>query len=239
MHIFTDYIWDKGIRTGKNQDSLAICQMVVGRKRCFMAVVCDGIGSFDGSERASGYVTERLITWFYQKGPEVLGKGRSFRSVINAVNRELYRINRAFADDLQQNTGCTLSMLIIIEHRYFVWNVGDSRVYKKKRGHMRSITVDDVSGGRLIRCIGSFSWKGVYTMWGHACRDEVFLVCSDGFYRRLTDVEFKAIVSDSIDTEAAAGRLLKEAGARFRAKGESDDMSAIYVRLKKTKYKEG
>ena len=71
MQIFSTYYWEKGFKTEKNQDSLALCQMVVQRKRCLMAVVCDGIGSLPDAEKASGFVTEQLVYWFYHTGPRV------------------------------------------------------------------------------------------------------------------------------------------------------------------------
>lgn len=84
MHIFTEYYWKKGQKTEENQDSLAICQMVVRRKRCMMAVVCDGIGSLPHSEQTSGYVTEQLVSWFYRAGPKLLGGKRSSQQILNA-----------------------------------------------------------------------------------------------------------------------------------------------------------
>lgn len=235
MHIFTEYDWKKGQKTEENQDSLAICQMVVRRKRCMMAVVCDGIGSLPCSEQASGYVTEQLIRWFYQAGPKLFGGRKSSRQILNAGTRELYRLHRQMKECREGiRMGTTLSMLVVAEKRFFVWNAGDSRIYQSNRGKAELLTKDDSMEGRLTRCIGSFSWKGVFTGRGRVRRDTVFLVCSDGFYRKMPKEVLEADVPKRAEAaEQRAKALLREAAMRNVSHGEKDDMSAIYVIVKK------
>lgn len=237
MHIFTAYYWEKGYRTEKNQDSLAICQMVVRRKRCLMAVVCDGIGSLKDAEKASGYVTEQLVNWFYHAGPKVFGRKRGSRAIQNAVKREIYRVHQEFRKNSDEPLGCTLSLLLVINRRYFLWNAGDSRTYLGRRGTVKLLTKDDVWKGMLTKCIGNFPWRGVTVSKGWVRKKDTFLVCSDGFYRRLLQRELQAVLSGKqINTEKQAQNLLREAVSRLRSKDEKDDISAIYVKIRKPGY---
>lgn len=234
MHIFTEYYWKKGQKTEENQDSLAICQMVVKRKRCMMAVVCDGIGSLPHSEQASGYVTEQLINWFYRAGPKLFGGGRSTRKILNAGKREIYRIHRQMQQySSGQGMGTTLSMLVVAGEYYFVWNAGDSRIYCTERRTPRLLTVDDSREGRLTRCIGSFSWRGLFTRKGKVHGSAVFLVCSDGFYRRMSKEMLETVLENKKGITLREAAMLREIAGRNEARGETDDASAVYVRVAK------
>lgn len=235
MHSFTATFWEKGSKTAKNQDSLALCQMVVRRKRCLMAVVCDGIGSIPDAEQASGFVTEQLVNWFYHEGTKVFARRHTFRAVQNAVKREIYRIRRQF-DRVSGKQGCTLSMLLLVDGRYFIWHVGDSRIYRGRKRNAKALTTDDVYRGMLTKCIGTFPWKGVVAHKGHLWKKDTFLVCSDGFYKKLSDKELETVLLGAqICGERQAQKMLVEAATRIRAKGESDDISAIYIKIAKGK----
>lgn len=229
MRYFTAYQWEGGGRTEKNQDSLALCQMVVRRKRCLMAVVCDGIGSLPESEKVSGFVTEQLVNWFFNKGPQVLARKLYVGTIKNIVNRELYRIRGELCQICKTQCGTTLSMLLMCEHDCWIWNVGDSRVYRGRGRRITVLTRDDVWKGMLTKCIGSFKWQGLYVKKGHMRRNDTFLVCTDGFYRMLSKDEMQMILSREISGEKQADKLLREVILRLRSKGEKDDMSAIYV----------
>ena len=235
MHIFTAYHWEKGSKTERNQDSLALCQMVVRRKRCLMAVVCDGIGSIPNAEKASGYVTEQLVNWFYHRGPKIFYKRRSSKTMQNAMKREIYHIREDF-QKLTERQGCTLSLLLVVDRRYFLCNVGDSRIYLGRRKKVKLLSVDDVYHGMLTNCIGNFSRKDVLFRKGKLRKDDTFLVCSDGFYKRLSCGELDAMLTgERICRERQAWKMLQEAGRRIRAKGETDDVSAVYVKMAKEK----
>lgn len=229
MQFLTAYHWQKGVRTEKNQDSLALCQMVVRRKRCLMAVVCDGIGSLPESEKISGYVTEQLINWFFGRGTRVIGSMRG-GMIKNIVKRRLYRIRGDICNSQKGQWGCTLSMLLICENRYWIWNVGDSRIYRCRWRRIKALTRDDVQNDMLTRCMGSFEWHGTSFKSGHVMKNDVFLVCSDGFYHRLSKSEMKMIMTAKVSNEEQAQRLLREAVQRLRSKGEKDDVSVIYVK---------
>jgi len=230
MQFLTAYHWQGGVRTEKNQDSMALCQMVVRRKRCLMAVVCDGIGSLPESEKISGYVTEQLINWFFGRGARVIGSMRGGK-IKNIVKRRLYRIRGDICNSTKRQCGCTLSMLLICENRYWIWNLGDSRIYRCRWKRINLLTRDDVHNGMLTRCLGSFRWQGTLFKKGHVMKNDVFLVCSDGFYHRFSKNEMRMIMTAKVSGEEQAQRFLREAVQRLRLKGEKDDISVIYVKV--------
>lgn len=229
MQFLSAYHWQGGVRTEKNQDSMALCQMVVRRKRCLMAVVCDGIGSLPESEKISGYVTEQLINWFFGTGARVIGTMRG-GMIKNIVKRRLYRIRGDICNATKVKCGCTLSMLLICENRYWLWNIGDSRIYRCGWKRIKQLTKDDVQNGMLTRCMGNFRWQGTAFKTGYVKKNDVFLVCSDGFYHRFSKSEIRMVMTAKVSGEEQAQRLLREAVQRLRSKGEKDDISVIYVR---------
>lgn len=235
MFIFTDYYWGKGEKTEKNQDSLAICQMVVRRRRCLMVLVSDGIGSLEESEKASGFVTEQLIGWFYRLGPKLFSRRRRKQRIVNAVKRELDRIRKEMQEIWGgKRAGATLSMLLFSGRDFYIWNIGDSRIYKQRRGKVYQLTRDDLKKGMLTKCIGTFPGREILAHHGRLRKGDAFLVCSDGFYRRLTLADLRAVLSAGSGKEGIKPKsVLREAAGQNRARGEKDDASAILVRYEK------
>lgn len=235
MHIFTEYYWRKGDKTGKNQDSLAICQMVVRRRRCLLVLVSDGIGSLEESEKASGFVTEQIIDWFYRLGPRLFYRRRRRRRIVNAVKRELNRIRKRMYEGWgEKKTGATLSMLLLTGRDFYIWNIGDSRIYQKSKKAVRQLTKDDSQNGMLTKCIGTFPDQQFFVYCGKTREGEAFLVCSDGFYRRLTPADLDAVLQAGSGPECIKPKaVLKEAAKQNRVRGERDDISAVLVRCVK------
>lgn len=61
-------------------------------------------------------------------------------------------------------------------------------------------------------------------------KNDVFLVCSDGFYHRLSRSEMRMIMTAKVSGDEQVQRLIREAVQRLRSKGEKDDISVIYVK---------
>ena len=238
MLIFTDYYWRKGEKTEKNQDSLAICQMVVRRRRCLMVLVSDGIGSFEESEKASGFVTEQLIGWFYRLGPKLFHRRRKRRRIVNAVKRELDRVRKRMQEGWgEKKAGATLSMLLLVGRDFYIWNIGDSRIYQKKKEKVTQLTKDDSRKGMLTKCIGTFPGRQFFVSYGRIRKGDAFLVCSDGFYRRLTPADLLAVLRAGSGPACIRPKaILREAAEQNRVRGEGDDVSAVLVRCEKRGY---
>lgn len=228
MQIYMEHFWEQGERTERNQDSLAFCQFVVSRKRCAIAVVCDGIGSLENSEESSGFVTEQAVNWFCRDGPKLFSKRLNKRKIKRAGQRLLFGLHLQMKDS-GRKIGTTVSMLLLIERNYFIWNVGDSRIYlKRKRKELILLTKDDVESGYLTRCVGSFPWKGIEMKSGRIKSGDSMFICTDGFWKFLT----KEILNTVLTTEAneeKMKRILREVNGRNRRRGEKDDSSAILV----------
>lgn len=232
MQFISGYWWKKG-KKEKNEDSIALCQLVVQKKRCMLAAVCDGIGGLQYGEKASGFVTEALIQWFYEDVVRMVYKRRRKRSFLHAGQRLLFSLHLKMQEyDQTASMGTTASILLFVGRQYYWWHAGDSRIYRKrKRGGMKLLTRDDWNQGRLLNGIGSFPWKGIQGRSGSLSRGDGFLICSDGFYNRLPEKILELVVSPAYkQSQQQIEGMLEEVVEKLEKAGERDDISAIYIK---------
>lgn len=246
MYYDADVYWNKGAVRALNQDSLVVLQALTVRGRVLMAAVCDGMGGMDMGEYASGYLTEELVTWFYDSLSDAIGKKKPLWVIRRSVERKIYQVQnrlQKYAHKRSLEMGTTLSMLVCWEKRYMLWHLGDSRIYhlsesgKKK---LRLLTTDHVHGrNELTKCVGSFGFFTPDFKMGGLRRGDAFLLCSDGFWKKISEEEMGEVFAPAqMIGERAKKRLCEIAEAAIR-RGEQDNLSAVYIRIRKPKEERG
>ncbi|MCM1174775.1 MAG: serine/threonine-protein phosphatase [Blautia sp.] len=238
--------WNKGAVRDVNQDSLLVLQALTSQGRVLLAAVCDGMGGMDRGEWASGYLTEELATWFYDGLMRAVGKRKPLWAVRRSLERSLYRAQRKlqdYADRRGLEMGTTMSLLVLWEKRYLLWHLGDSRIYYLS-GHwkrkIRLMTKDHVQGkNRLTKCVGSFGFFLPDFRMGVVRKGEAFLLCSDGFWRRMDAEELNEALVPALMTEERCQRRLREIGEGAMRRGERDNLSAVYVLVRGGRGEEG
>lgn len=119
--------------------------------------------------------------------------------------------------------GTTLSVLIVHRSHYYVYHTGDSRIYqltsqgkhdKQHLIHLQQLTKDhswvgqEVEAGRLARtemnghpmrhvlthCLGINHDLEIYRDYGDIRYDDMFLLCTDGFYSLFCDDELVELI---------------------------------------------
>ncbi|MBD5452726.1 MAG: serine/threonine-protein phosphatase [Lachnospiraceae bacterium] len=245
MYFSADVYWNKGAVRTVNQDSLVVLQALTIRGRVLMAAVCDGMGGMDMGECASGYLTEELVTWFYDGLLSAIGKKKPLWVIRRSAERKLYQVQsrlQRYADRRSLAMGTTLSLLVLWEKKYMLWHLGDSRIYQffggtKKK--IRLLTLDHVQGrNKLTKCVGSFGFFMPDYKMGHVKPGEAFLLCSDGFWHNIREEEMlEALAPEQMRGERIRKRLCEIGEADMR-RGERDNLSAIYVSIRKRKEEE-
>lgn len=232
MKIVSGVYWDLG-RREQNQDSLTLQQAVTASGRVLLAAVSDGIGGLAEGEIASGYVTERLIGNFYDQMLSLAGRKKGKRAVERGLLRCLYDINselKSYGKGKDLKLGATLSLLFVWRRRYMIVHLGDSRIYLCRNNKIKQLTTDHCDGGRgLTRCIGSFPFQRPDILTGRIFGKCGFLLCTDGFYRKLGREAFEALNPEDIESGEQAKRRLREMAAIAYKRGEQDNMSAVYT----------
>ena len=144
---------DVGIIKKTNQDSVCLkVADIKGKEQAAMVAICDGMGGLSKGELASATVIRRLSDWFDNELPIRLGKyswkalSEEFGKMIKGLNYEIINYGKS----VQTSLGTTLSMLLIIDGKYMIAHVGDSRVYRL-RDKLEQLTEDQTYVAREIK----------------------------------------------------------------------------------------
>lgn len=218
-----------------NQDAILLRSSIKGGHFFTVLAVCDGIGGLEKGEAASALVTQKINEWYdgviqwmdiESMSPEVLNAHLKDAAEIwnGAVceYRDLYRIN----------TGTTMSLLMILRERFYIVQVGDSRVYRYRSNQLEQLTVDasiaKIKNGRMKSYLDNFMGKS-RELWftsaeGIVENGDLFLVCSDGLYHYLRREDISEIYGEIRDHKKANAACRKLTD-QMMARGETDNIS--------------
>jgi serine/threonine protein phosphatase PrpC len=208
-------------------------------------VVADGLGGHRGGDVASNVVVQAALRAFEER-PGV--SADDVRRLIAHAQEALLAAQHREPSLSQMRTTI---VLLLANAREAVWgHVGDSRLYYIQGGRLSTRTRDHsvtqalVDGGqldekeqgahedrnRLLRSLGKEGEPGV-TIGGpvNLCRDDAFLLCTDGFWETLDATALTAAHADAEDAGAWLARL--EARLHQRADAIKDNYTATAIRL--------
>lgn len=240
MYFDTSVYWSKGAVREANQDSLIVQQALTSRGRVLLAAVCDGMGGEDEGERASGYLTEELIAWFYDSLLRAISKKKPLWSIRHSAERKIYQVQSRIQRYAKRNSlqmGTTLSLLLLWEKKYLLWHLGDSRIYHlhgrktgRRKERMELLTKDHVCGSNMLtKCVGSFGFFMPDFKMGAIRSGEGFLLCSDGFWHKIKPGEIEDVLPPEQMTKERCDKRLHELGVAIMRREETDNLSAIYI----------
>ncbi len=206
-------------------------------------VVCDGMGGAAAGEIASSIAVDevlRHLTSGREAGdplPELAEKA------VCAANNAIF--SRAQRNHRLNGMGTTLVALVVEERRVWVLNVGDSRCYRLRNGHIEQLTLDhslveeQVRMGRMsqsealrsplrnviTRALGTQNCVTPDCFEFQAEPGDVFMLCSDGLTRELTDLTLESILSSSVALQDRCARLI----AAAKKAGGHDNITCVLV----------
>ncbi|MDO4295482.1 MAG: serine/threonine-protein phosphatase [bacterium] len=240
MEIFTGCLTERGNYRNKNQDSAVCCRKKSREDTFVVACVCDGIGSFEQSEIASRMLTEGIVRWFHgmeELFPEQVDEEMlvlDLEMTIEELNELVYE----YQENKGIEIGCTMSILLLVNTSYYVFHVGDSRIYKATDG-LYQITRDEVAmvevEGKIKSLLSNFIGK-TEKLWMHKLsgmveKNDLFLLGSDGLFKKLKfeDIrEMKRGFKNDKKVQAAC----KECIRLVLERGEKDNISCILIYVK-------
>ena len=237
---------DVGLRRSNNQDCLAIA--LAGddqdwHRRGHLFMVADGMGAHAAGELASKMACESIPHTYHKL---------LTRSPADSVRQAVFTANTSIHDRGQANAefqgmGTTCSVLVLLPAAAIVAHVGDSRVYRMRRGILEQLTFDHslvwemMAAGQMPRGeVASFIPKNIITRslgpHAHVQIDlegpfplevgDTFVLCSDGLSGQLKDEEIGPILS-ALSPAEAVRMLIDMANLR----GGPDNITAIVVRV--------
>lgn len=209
-------------------------------------IVADGMGGHAAGEVASEMAVEVLARELHEIPPE------SDEERQERIARALKHANTSIHERTLQETekhgmGTTVSALILKEGRFYIGQVGDSRVYLLRDGELRQLTKDhsyvqeQVDAGVLTpeqaryhpysnvitRCVGAGSEVQPDTMVGEVKAGDVFLLATDGLTGMVDDRRLQRLLSSRATPQRVVEALIAEANGR----GGLDNITAIVVHV--------
>ncbi len=235
MRYMTNVYWNKGREAEINQDSALLQQVLTGRGRVLLAAVCDGMGGLSQGEAASGYVAEQLRDWFYTELFAMIRKNKRYWVIRRSLDRLVFHMQeqmKQYAAQEEISLGTTMTALVVWERTWLLWHLGDSRAYRLRGQRMEQLTEDHAQDERkLTKCLGSFGSFTPQHGMGVLKPGEGILLCTDGFRRRVTGEELREVLNPrELAEEEQIGRRLKEIGETCMKRGETDNLSAVYIK---------
>lgn len=244
---------DIGIKKKTNQDSVLVkvAQTDYG-KVCF-AAVCDGMGGLAKGELASATLIRHLSMWFEKDFPDLLYKGLSMEALEKSWNDLVYSVNqriRSYGHAAHIDMGTTMVILLIVDHVYYIANVGDSRVYLL-REELKQLTKDqtfiqrEMDEGRmtweearkdsrrnvLLQCVGASDTIVPDFYSGDILPGTIFLLCSDGFRHVVTPEELYQYLSPyRLFNEETMHEGIEYLAELDKYRQEVDNISAVLIR---------
>lgn len=229
---------DIGTVKAVNQDSI-LCDVkqTVGRNIGIFAVA-DGVGGLEYGEVASRTAINTLNKWwescnFSPNSTQVLSE---------TLIRNIADINKEICD-YPYNMATTMSLLMILEDKYYILHIGDSRIYRYKSGvfgaieqltpdHssmiLKVVNGEEFEKSVLTDCLGRKSKSGYYSTSSPLDSGDLFVLCSDGVYKTQSLKDIKKIISrNKSSTDNICNTLISQA----KNNGETDNISAIVVKI--------
>lgn len=254
MCFLTTWNTDVGVRKKTNQDGLLIktAQSKVGSIGMF--AVCDGMGGLSLGELASSSLIIRISNWFDKKLPQIVSYEYIDNEIKSSFKQEVMVANTGLELYGKKNglkIGTTLSSLLVVDDKYYIFHVGDSRVYKIDTA-IKQLTEDqtfinrEIKLGRitkseaenhpkknvLIECVGVTPNINIFIYQGNIEKDEVFVIASDGFYSKIKEEELlkefnPSILLDEIAMKNKVDRLTQV----VKDRNEKDNISVILLKI--------
>jgi serine/threonine protein phosphatase PrpC len=243
VHYTAAAVSDRGRKRPSNEDAFGFSV----ERGVFL--VCDGMGGAAAGEIASSLAVDEMLRLLDRQargkdGSKAAAMPLLAEEAIHAANEAIF--SRSQRVDKLNGMGTTLVGLLVDERRVWVLNVGDSRCYRLRNRRLEQITLDhslveeQVRLGRMTRSEALRSpLRNVITRalgtQSQVTPDifelapepgDLFLLCTDGLTRELTDASIESLLGADLPLEAACARLVEAA----KKAGGHDNITCILVR---------
>ncbi len=243
-----------------------------GNEDCLLAhpaaglyVVADGMGGHNCGEVASQFAVEAMMAFYdseditqrvkdaHKQAVKQLPKSSrdpSFhalrlRKAAESANISVYRLSQQH--EALRDMGTTVVAAAFSGSRLYVANVGDSRVYRMRRGELVQLTEDhslvneylkmnmlrpeDVESfpykNVIVRAVGLHERVTVDVTWSTVKPGDQILLCSDGLTDLVKDDAIAHVLSTSATPDEATAKLVECA----KDAGGHDNISALLIEL--------
>ncbi len=199
-----------------------------------IAIVCDGMGGYEGGQLASTTAVEAFLEYYQYFGTADNPDNQWMRETVTRIDDIIYDLKGENGTRL--GAGTTLVGLKISGNRLSWVSVGDSRVYLKRGAEMVQVTTDhnyfmdinrrrdegtlseeqylkeSISGEALISFIGmgGLLMMDISEEPLKLLRGDTIIICTDGVYRAISNDRLKSIVEKTEISGILSAKIQKE-----------------------------
>lgn len=253
MNFIASASTDIGIKKNTNQDSLSVKVINTPAGRLCFAIICDGMGGLEKGEVASRSVIEAFDRWVYNDLPQLCQSGIDDYTIRSQWGNIVYEQNeriKEYGRGLGVNLGTTVAVLLLTENRYYILNVGDSRVYQIDGGLSvltkdQTLVAQEVEMGMLtpeqaavdprrnvlLQCVGASDTVTPDFFFGDTQQNAVYMLCSDGFRHEISAEEiYQWFEPNRMVDEYSMKQNMDSLIELNKSRMETDNISVITVR---------
>jgi len=239
LHYTAAAVTDRGRKRPSNEDAYGL-SVEHG-----VYIVCDGMGGAAAGEIASSLAVEEAMRVLCARdGDESMALPGSAEEAVFAANDAIY--SRAERNPRLNGMGTTLVALLARETGVWVVNIGDSRCYRLRNRRLEQLTQDhslvdeQVRLGRMTpaealrsplrnvitRALGTQSSVTPDIFEIETDPGDLFMLCSDGLTRELSDPLIESLLSLDLRLEELCARMVNAA----KKAGGHDNITCLLVR---------
>jgi len=258
MNYISAYCTDAGAIKRVNQDSICIKSALSGENEYILSAVCDGLGGLSEGEKASSYVITKLAEWFEKTFPDFIKSDKSVLEIRSSLDSLLHDVSASinrYGRKTGKLLGTTMTLILCLGNcgKIIIAHIGDTRVYRIKENSTEILTsdhsvlfdeirngslseeeaADDSRQNQLTRCIGA-GMENITVDYSiiPAETDCVYLICSDGFRKKITTGEIsEKLQPQKITDEEYAETALKNLTETCILRNENDNISSVIIKL--------
>ena len=194
-------------------------------------ILADGMGGYNGGEIASKLATTCAKNYIESNFAEIPKDKESIMKLVKSsmeyANMVVYEKSKE--DKELEGMGTTLDVCLIYNNKAYIGHIGDSRIYRIRKGIMRKLTKDHsyvqqlVEDGKITREEANIHPKKNMLTKALGCtpyvepdirarnieKSDILIMCSDGLSNMVEEEEICKTVMNSPST--AAEELVKKA----------------------------
>lgn len=225
-----------GQKRKRNEDSVLVLE---GHG---LFAVADGMGGVTGGDVASSLAVDTLRSAFEKKAfvgdapPELPRRAAELVRAIAMANNAVIERARAARELKGMGTTLTAARFAARKQRLYIGHVGDSRLYRWRRGRLAQLTSDHTMaelgiGGdeskNLSRALGIWPRVPVDLVMAKPLAGDIYLICSDGLTKMIDEDRLARMIAGASSIDESARALVDAANIS----GGTDNISVVLVRV--------
>ena len=244
---------DTGSRKSVNQDSFLCKTAHTSLGDVCMALICDGIGGLEHGEVASQVTVSLFSQWFTNELKDLGNSGFVESKLEKSIENVFIKANRKLIEyGIMNNVriGTTASLIIFIEKKFYIYHIGDTRIYKysNKLAQLTEdhtlvaskikngqITLEEAKFSKekhiLLQSVGVNDLLEIHKVKGTYKSKDLFLLCCDGQYNKLEQSDLIKF----LDRQKNADEESMESDINYlidtvKRRGETDNITTLIIR---------